>query len=68
MSVIPTAKMWVQFTRSAIVQEHQKLLLTCVAGLLAYFILCPIKIDEDGFGDILGGKHRELMRLHGFEV
>jgi hypothetical protein len=36
---------------------------TNVAGLLAYFVLCLIKIDEDGFGDLWGGKHRELMGL-----
>jgi hypothetical protein len=29
--------------------------------LLAYFIVFLIKIDEDGFGDILGGKHREML-------
>ena len=36
---------------------------TSVAGLLAYFVVSPIKIDEDGFGDILGGKHREMLKL-----
>ena len=34
----------------------------------AYFVVSPIKIDEDGFGDILGGRHRELMRLDGLEA
>jgi hypothetical protein len=47
MSVIPTAKMWNQFMRSVIVQEHQKLSLTCVAGLHANFLL--IKIDNTTF-------------------
>jgi hypothetical protein len=48
--------------------EENQIRPTKVARLLAYFVVSLIKVDEDGFGDILGGKHRELMRLVWFEA
>jgi hypothetical protein len=43
--------------------EENQIQPTSVARLLAYFVVCPIKSEEDGFGDILGGKHREMLKL-----
>jgi hypothetical protein len=60
MLVIPSAQMRHQKISEA---SENQIRPTSVAWLLAYSIVFLIKIDEDGFGDILGGKHREMLKL-----